>query len=52
MTQPPDGITLERNRDLSGRWWSPWVRRSLLGCIAVLPVLALLRLAAVGSRAR
>ncbi len=42
MVQLPDGITLERHRDLSGRWWSPWVRRSLLGCIAVLPLLALL----------
>jgi hypothetical protein len=38
----PDGITLERNRDLQGRMRTPWVRRALLGCMAVLPVLALL----------
>jgi hypothetical protein len=38
----PDGITLERNRDLQGRMRTPWVRRALLCCIATLPVLALL----------
>jgi hypothetical protein len=38
----PDGLTLERDRDLSGRWHHPWVRRGLLCAIAVLPVLALL----------
>jgi hypothetical protein len=42
MAQLPDGITLERNRDLHGRLRTPWVRRALLCLIAVLPVLALL----------
>jgi hypothetical protein len=38
----PDGITLERHRDLHGRERYVWVRRALLGAIAVLPLLALL----------
>jgi Mn2+/Fe2+ NRAMP family transporter len=38
----PDGIALERNRDLVGWMHSPWIRRVILCCIAVLPVLALL----------
>lgn len=38
----PDGITRERNRDQRGGLRSPWVRRALLGAIAVLPLLALL----------
>ena len=38
----PDGITLERHRDLQGRQRYVWVRRGLLCCIAVLPLLALL----------
>ncbi len=42
MAQLPDGITLERNRELSGRAHSPWVRRALLCLIALLPLLALL----------
>jgi hypothetical protein len=42
VAQVPDGITLERNRDLTGRSWTPWVRRLLLACVAVLPLLALL----------
>jgi hypothetical protein len=41
VAEPPDGISLERDRDLTGRAQSPWVRRGLLCCIAVLPVLAL-----------
>jgi hypothetical protein len=40
MGQTPDGITLDRNRDLNGRG-SPWVRRALLACVAAFPVLAL-----------
>ncbi len=39
---PPDGITLDRHRDLGGRAYGPWGRRAVLCCIAVLPVLALL----------
>jgi hypothetical protein len=38
----PDGLTLERNRDLRGRSQPVWYRRALLCLIAVLPVLALL----------
>ncbi len=40
MGHTPDGITLERNRDLKGRG-SPWVRRALLAVVAAFPVLAL-----------
>ena len=42
MTNVPDGIALDRDRDLEGRVRNPWVRRGLLCLIAVLPVLALL----------
>jgi hypothetical protein len=38
----PDGLTLERNRDLRGRSGHVWYRRALLCLISVLPVLALL----------
>jgi hypothetical protein len=42
LASVPDGLTLERNRDLDGRARNPWVRRGLLCLIAVLPVLAIL----------
>ena len=42
MSHVPDGIVLDRNRDLAGRNRNPWVRRALLCVIAALPVLALL----------
>lgn len=42
MTKVPDGIDVERHRDLTRRTRNPWVRRGLLCLIAVLPVLALL----------
>jgi hypothetical protein len=38
----PDGLTLERNRDLLGRSGHVWYRRALLSVVALLPVLALL----------
>ena len=38
----PDGLTVERNRDLQGRAGHAWYRRALLCAIAVFPVLALL----------
>jgi hypothetical protein len=38
----PDGLTLDRNRDLKGRSGHVWYRRALLGVVAVLPVLGLL----------
>jgi hypothetical protein len=42
MSAPPEGITLEANRDLRGRARRPWYRRALLCCVAFLPILALL----------
>jgi hypothetical protein len=42
VAHPPDGISLERHRDLAGGGAGLWVRRVLLCCIAVLPLLALL----------
>ena len=38
----PEGIVLKRHRDLEGRQWHPWVRRVLLGLVAVVLLLALL----------
>jgi hypothetical protein len=38
----PDGLTLERNRNLGGRSGHVWYRRVLLCLVAVLPILALL----------
>jgi hypothetical protein len=40
----PDGLTIKRNRDLTGREGHPWYRRGLLCLVAVLPVLALLNI--------
>jgi hypothetical protein len=42
MSNPPEGIALERDRDRAGQGSGPWVRRALLTCIAALPLLALL----------
>ena len=42
MSSVPEGIILERHRDLRGRSRNPWLRRVLLCVIAVLPILALL----------
>jgi hypothetical protein len=42
MTDVPQGMVLERNRDLAGRGRHPYYRRLLLCLIGVLPVLALL----------
>lgn len=42
MAGPPEGITLDRHRDLDGMRRGPWGRRVVLCCIAVLPLLALL----------
>jgi hypothetical protein len=42
VSSVPDGISLERHRDLHGRTNAPWMRRGLLCAIAVLPILALL----------
>ena len=37
----PDGLSVERSRDLHGRATHVWYRRALLCAIAVLPILAL-----------
>ena len=42
MADKPDGILLGRHRDLEGRRWHPWVRRALLGLVAVFLILGLL----------
>ena len=42
MADQPDGIVLTRHRDLKGRQWHPWVRRSLVCLVALLLLLALL----------
>jgi hypothetical protein len=42
MRDVPDGLALERSRDLTGRSRHPYYRRGLLCLIAALPVLALL----------
>jgi hypothetical protein len=43
MAHPlPDGLSVEHSRDLRGRSGHVWYRRSLLGAIAILPILALL----------
>jgi hypothetical protein len=41
MADAPEGVVLERSRDLAGRRHHPYYRRLLLCAIAVLPVLAL-----------
>jgi hypothetical protein len=42
VADTPEGIVLERHRDLEGRQWHPWVRRALLALVAVVLLLALL----------
>ena len=42
MADAPEGVVLERSRDLAGRRHHPYYRRLLLCVIAALPVLALL----------
>lgn len=42
MADVPEGLVLERSRDLAGRIRYPYYRRLLLCAIAVLPLLALL----------
>ncbi len=41
MADQPDGIVLTRHRDLKGRGWHPWVRRALVGVVALVLLLAL-----------
>jgi hypothetical protein len=42
VTAVPEGIDLPRDRDLRGRRWHVWVRRSLLGLLALFILAALL----------
>jgi len=41
VARSPDGIVLRRHRDFEGRGYEPWVRRSLLLLLAVIPAAAL-----------
>jgi hypothetical protein len=41
MAGAPDHIVLKRDRDLAGRRHQVWVRRGILGLIAVIPLLGL-----------
>jgi hypothetical protein len=41
MADVPDGVVLERDRDLTGRQYDIWARRALLLLIAAIPVTAL-----------
>jgi hypothetical protein len=41
VADQPDGIVLTRHRDLKGRSWHPWVRRALVGLVALVLLLAL-----------
>jgi hypothetical protein len=41
VADQPDGIVLRRHRDLQGHRWHPWLRRALVGLIALVLVLAL-----------
>jgi hypothetical protein len=40
MTALDESLDLARTRDLEGRMWQPWLRRALLGLVAVPVVLA------------
>ena len=42
MSDPPEGLSLRRDRDLVGRERRPFARRVLVGVLAVIVVLALL----------
>ena len=41
MAEIPDALVLRRHRDLEGRRRDIWARRSLLGLVALIPILAL-----------
>jgi hypothetical protein len=42
VASAPEGINLARHRDLEGRRWHPWLRRGLVGLVAVVALLGLL----------
>ena len=41
MADVPHGLVLKRDRDLEGRGNDIWIRRGLMGLVALIPVLAL-----------
>jgi hypothetical protein len=41
MADAPDTIDVARDRDLRGRSWQIWVRRSLMSLVALVPIVAL-----------
>jgi O-antigen ligase len=41
VADQPDGIVLTRHRDLRDRDWHPWLRRGLVGLLALVVLLAL-----------
>jgi hypothetical protein len=44
VADAPDGIVLGRDRDLRGRERDPWLRRTLMALVALLPILAVFNL--------
>jgi hypothetical protein len=48
VASAPDGLTLARNRDLTGRWQVPYIRWALLSVVGLLTVLGLMN--AFGQR--
>jgi hypothetical protein len=49
MADAPEGIALQRHRDLQGRRYQVWVRRGIIALIAVVPLLGLVNV--FGQRA-
>jgi hypothetical protein len=41
VADQPDGIVLNRHRDLKGREWHPWARRALIALVVLVLLLAL-----------
>ena len=41
MPEAPDTIKLTQHRDLHGRRWQIWIRRTLMSLVAVVPIVAL-----------
>jgi hypothetical protein len=41
MADTPDTIKVTRHRDLRGRGWQIWIRRTLMSLVALIPVVAL-----------
>jgi hypothetical protein len=44
VADAPDQILLGRDRDMQGRGWHPWLRRTLMALFALIPILALANL--------